>query len=61
MPLELKKLQVEYKRVNAAREELEYRILEANDQIIRLNANIEIQKAKEDELLGKIKELQDKK
>lgn len=61
MPLELKKLQVEYKRVNAAREELEYRILEANDQIIRLNANIEIQKAKEDELLGKIQDLKDKK
>lgn len=58
MSLELKKIQVEYKRVNAAREELEYRILEAQDQIKRLETNIEIQKAKEDELLSKIKELQ---
>ena len=60
MSLELKKTQVEYKRVNAAREELEYRILEAQDQIDRLKLNIEIQKAKEDELLGKIKDLQSK-
>jgi len=60
MSLELKKTQVEYKRVNAAREELEYRILEAQDQIDRLKLNIEIQKAKEDELQAKIKELQSK-
>jgi len=58
MSLELKKIQVEYKRVNAAREELEYRILEAQDQIERLKANIDIQKAREDELQVKIKELQ---
>lgn len=58
MNLELKKTQVEYKRVNAAREELEYKILEFGEQIKRLEANIEIQKAKEEELLGKIAELQ---
>lgn len=60
MNLELKKIQVEYKRVNAAREELEYRILESLDQIKRLEANVEIQKNKEDELLSKIKDLQSK-
>lgn len=58
MSLDLKRAQVEYKRVNAAREELEYRILEAHDQIKRLEDNIVIQKAKEDELQAKIKELQ---
>lgn len=60
MSLELKKTQVEYKRVNAAREELEYRVLEAQDQIKRLEDNIVIQKTKEDELQLKIKELQAK-
>jgi predicted nucleic acid-binding Zn-ribbon protein len=55
---ELKKVQVEYKRVNAAREELELRILELQEQISRIEANIEISKAKEDELLTKIKDSQ---
>lgn len=54
--LEKKRLQVEYKRVNAAKEEMEYKILEYSEQIKRLEDNIEIQKAKENELLGKIKE-----
>jgi hypothetical protein len=58
MNLDLKRAQVEYKRVNAAREEMEYKILESQEQINRLEANIEIQKAKEDELLAKIKDLQ---
>lgn len=56
--LELKKLSVEYKRVNAGREEQEMRILEMMDQISRLEASIEISKAKEDELLAKISEAQ---
>ena len=58
-PYELKKLQVEYKRVNAAREEQELRVLEFEDQIKRVMASIEVSKAKEDELLAKVKELQD--
>jgi hypothetical protein len=53
---ELKRLQVEYKRVNAAREEQELRILEFEEQIQRLQASIEISKNKEVELLAKIKE-----
>lgn len=60
MSLELKKIQVQYKQVNAAREELEFRILEAQDQIRRLEDSIVIQKAKEDELQSRIKELQAK-
>lgn len=61
MSLELKKMQVEYKRVNAAREELECRILESQEQIERLEANILIQIAKEDELQAKIRDFQLKK
>jgi hypothetical protein len=60
MSLDLKRLQVEYKRVNAAKEELELKILESMDQIKRLESNVEIQKAKEEELLGKIKDFQSK-
>jgi hypothetical protein len=52
--MELKKLQVEYKRVNAAREEQELRILEFMEQINRIEASIEISKAKEEELLAKL-------
>ena len=55
---ELKKVQVEYKRVNAAKEEQELRILEFQSQIERLEASIEVSKQKEDELLSKIKEME---
>ena len=55
---ELKKVQVEYKRVNAAKEEQELRILEFQSQIERLEASIEVSKQKEDELLAKIKEME---
>lgn len=53
---ELKKLQVEYKRVNAAREEQELRIFEIQEQIDRLQKSVDVSKAKEDELLAKIAE-----
>ena len=51
---ELKKLQVEYKQVNAAREAQELRILEAEEQIQRLKASIEVSITKEEELAAKI-------
>lgn len=54
--LELKKIQVEFKRVNSAREEQELRILEFQEQIQRLQASIDISKAKEEELSAKIAE-----
>lgn len=60
MDLDLKRLQVDYKRVNAAREELEFRILEFQDQIKRIEDSIVIQKAKEEEILLKIKEFEKK-
>lgn len=59
-PLEIKKIRVEYKKVNAAREDLELRILEAQDNIKRLEDHVKIQMAKEDELSEKIKQLEQK-
>ena len=55
---ELKKLQVEYKRVNAAREEQELKVLEFQEQIARIEASIAISKAKEDELSAKLADAQ---
>ena len=60
MHIELKRLHVDYKRVNAAREELEFRVLEFKDQIKRLNENIELQMVKEAELLEQIKNFDQK-
>jgi hypothetical protein len=57
---ELKKMKVEYKRVNAAREEQELKIYECEEQIKRIQASIAISIAKEDELLAKIKEEESK-
>ena len=53
-PYELKKMQVEYKRVNAAREEQELRILEFEEQIIRIKASIQVSLDKEQELQEKL-------
>ena len=55
-PLELKKLQVELKRVDAAKEEMELRIHERMDEIKRLEDNIKIQVAKIEELKAKLVE-----
>ena len=60
MHIELKRLHVDYKRVNAAREELEFRVLEFEDQIKRLQANIDLQKVKEAEILEQIKNFDQK-
>lgn len=54
MSLEQKKKQLEYARVKLAREELELKIEERIDEIKRLEAAIEIQVAKEVELLRDI-------
>lgn len=56
--MELKKLQVQYKQVNAAREEQEMKVMELLEQIDRIEKSIEISKAKEEELLSKIKAAQ---
>ena len=59
-PYELKKVQVEYKRVNSAREEQELRVLEFQEQIQRLEASIATSMAKEEELQAKLAEMQAK-
>ena len=55
-PYELKKLQVEYKQVNAAREAQELKIFEIMEQVDRIQKSIDVSKAKEEELLAKLKE-----
>jgi hypothetical protein len=52
--LELKRIKVELGRVRQAREELELRIEESQENIKRLEDNIVIQKAKEEELQAKL-------
>jgi predicted nucleic acid-binding Zn-ribbon protein len=54
-PYELKKIQVELKRVNAGREEQELKILELQDTIKRIEASIDSSMAKEKELEEKIR------
>lgn len=53
-PLERKKIEVELLRVNAAKEEMNLRILESQDQITRLEDQIKIQETKETELRAKL-------
>ena len=55
---ELKKLQVEYKRVNCARDAQELQIMDLEQQIDRIQKSIDISKIKEQELLAKIAEAQ---
>jgi len=55
-PLELKKLQVELKWVDDAKEEMELRIHERLDEIKLLEDNIKIQVAKIEELKAKLVE-----
>lgn len=55
--LSLKKLEVELKRVDAARAELELRKEEYLDQIATFESHIEIQLKREDELKKQIEEM----
>lgn len=52
---EFKKLQVEYKRVNTAREEQELKIIELEDTIKRIQASVDISLIKEKEIEEKLK------
>jgi hypothetical protein len=58
--LELKKLEVELKRVDAARAELELRKEEALEQISKFEEHIEIQLKREAELKKLIEEMRNK-
>lgn len=52
--LELKRLEVELIRVQAARAELEFKIVEREDDIDRMKQNIQIQINKENEIKQKL-------
>lgn len=53
-PLELKRKQLELVKVHAARAELEFRVAEREEEIIRLKENIQLQLKKEAELSAEI-------
>ena len=57
MTLEQKRLDCEYHRVVAAKKELELKICEYEDQIVRLKDHVKVQEARELELKNKIKEV----
>ena len=59
--LELKRMELELMKVSTARHEQEYRILEFQENIDRLKPQVDIQRAKENELIEKIKEAKENK
>jgi hypothetical protein len=58
MSLEKKKLNLELMRVKMARMELEFRVDERKEEIKKLEDNIKISEAKEQELSDKMKTLE---
>ncbi len=59
MSLAYKKKQLELRKVETARLELEFRIEERNAEIERLHDNIKIQSDREEELKKEIKSMED--
>jgi septal ring factor EnvC (AmiA/AmiB activator) len=57
-PLELKKVKAELARVYASKLDMEVRIEDHMENIARLNANIAISQAKEDELTKQLADMQ---
>jgi hypothetical protein len=55
--IELKKFEMELAKVGAARLELELKIMEREEDILRLKQHISVQLDKEKELADKIKQL----
>lgn len=60
MSIDLKRKKLELSRVQLAREEQEFKIEERMEEIKRLNAMVDIQKNKEDELNAEISALSNK-
>lgn len=56
--MEKKRKQLELSRVSLAREEMEFKIIERLEEIKKLEAMIEIQKQKQEELQKEIEALQ---
>jgi len=61
MTLELKKKQLELMKVECGKQEMLLRVFESQENIERLNQNIEIQDKRISELKEEIKELSNKK
>lgn len=55
--LEIKKTEVELFKVQASRMELEFKIMEREQDILRIKENIKIQLAKEEELKQKLQDM----
>jgi hypothetical protein len=54
--LELKRMEVELIRVQAARAELEFKIIEREHDIMRIKEHIKVQLDKEEELKNRLKD-----
>ncbi len=57
--MELKKAELELMRVQAARMELEYKVMEREEDIVRLKQHVQIQLDKEQELKQKLNSLKE--
>jgi hypothetical protein len=55
-PLELKRKELELIKVAAARADLEFKILEKEEEIIRIHQHIEAQLKREDEIRAELKQ-----
>lgn len=55
--IDIKRVEMELAKVSAARVELEFKIMEREEDIARLRQHIQVQKDKEEELIGKINAL----
>lgn len=58
MNLELEKKRLEYKKVEVAKDEMEYKVLEREMDILRIKENIKIQESRMFEIKEEIKQLQ---
>lgn len=56
-PLEIKRVKAELLRVQAAKADMECRIEDHLENIARLNASIEVSKAKEEELVKQVADM----
>ena len=60
MSIEAKRKELEIARISTARKEMEFKILEKQEEIVKLTANIENQLKRENELQAELKTLQSK-
>lgn len=56
-PIDVKRKELELVRISAARAEMEFKIMEKEEEVDRLKANIQIQLVKEAEIKDELKKL----